>query len=385
MKNNILLSAIILAASSLYAPSATGQTVTPAMTTTLSTPADYNTNIRLQAGRLTSIGNVQNSATLTKFKNLGLSFDVSLSDEDMCGTNKKTDAQLKTLFESMQAAISSSGAEIWGIHLPYSTAGESAIDDNNDTNRANAVAYQNKLIDYCVKYLNPKVIVTHPGKTSTYPTKYTSATSTTEDNYFNRRKWSRESVVKMQQQLDKSNSAYGGNAILCVENCMRQTTFDALAALDYLDYPGLEKVKICLDTGHALIPHNGDYLDMDKKTGTSLKTAVREGDVVTMLRLLGDKLGTLHIQQNHGLIGRIQTTEGYSSDTHLEPFNGGLIDWGKFYYVLIKEIGYRGCFLYEVSYQTEYKGTTSTITSVSNNYKNVILPAYDEYLQNNPE
>ncbi len=380
MKDNIFLAVALLLCGAVFAPVTVGQIVAPI--TELSPSSDYNTNIRLKAGRLTSITNVQNATTLTKFKNAGLCIDVSLSDGDICATYDKDDAGLVTLFKNMQKAIQSSGVVVWGVHLPYSTAGKGAIDDSNSTNRKNAVAYQNNLIDLCVQYLNPQVIVTHPGATSVYTNQYSTST-TSGTHYYNRRRWSRESMVQMQAQLDKSNAAYGGSAILCVENCMRQTTHDALSLLDYLDYPGLEKVKVCLDTGHALIPHNSHYLDIsgEKMTGTSYKTAVQEGDLITMVRLLGDKLGTLHIQQNHGLIGRIVTSG--SSDTHLQPFNGGLIDWGKFYYVLLKEIGYRGCFLYEVSYISEYQGAGATISSIATNYSDVILPAYEEYLKNN--
>ncbi len=385
MKHTIYSLAIILSINLLFVHTVTGQTVTPERTTTLAAPADFNTNIRLKAGRLTSTANTKNATTLKKFVDADLCIDVSLSDGEICDVYGKDDASLVTLFKNMQTAIKESGVEVWGVHLPYSTVGKGAIATGTATQRNNAVAYQNKLIDLCVQYIKPKVIVTHPGTPSVYPNVWTDLTSSTDVNYYNARDWSRDALVKMQAQLDQSLATYGGNTILCVENCMRQVTHDALALLDFLDYPGLEKVKVCLDTGHALIPHNSHYLDLDKvKDDSSTKTAVQEGDVITMLHLLGDKLGTLHIQQNHGLIGRIPTETGHSSDTHLLPYNGGLIDWGEFYYVLLKNIGYRGCFLYEVSYKTKYKDTSDkvTIADVQDNYATTILPAYNTYLTN---
>ena len=57
-------------------------------------------------------------------------------------------------------------------------------------------------------------------------------------------------------------------------------------------------------------------------------------------------------------------------------FSGGLIDWGEFYYELLKNNRYRGCFLYEVSFKQVYDGDSSTIESAKSNYTNLIYPAF---------
>ena len=57
-------------------------------------------------------------------------------------------------------------------------------------------------------------------------------------------------------------------------------------------------------------------------------------------------------------------------------FSGGLIDWGEFYYELLKNNRYRGCFLYEVSFKQVYDGDGSTIESAKSNYTNLIYPAF---------
>lgn len=60
----------------------------------------------------------------------------------------------------------------------------------------------------------------------------------------------------------------------------------------------------------------------------------------------------------------------------MQPYTGGLIDWGEFYYELLKNNRYRGCFLYEVSFKQVYDGDSSTIESAKSNYTNLIYPAF---------
>ena len=94
-----------------------------------------------------------------------------------------------------------------------------------------------------------------------------------------------------------------------------------------------------------------------------------------ILRKLGTRLGTLHIQQNRGAEGQSGTL-----DKHLQPYDGGLIDWGEFYYELLKNNRYRGCFLYEVSFTDTYDGTTATIESAKANYTGLVYPAFTHRL-----
>ena len=164
----------------------------------------------------------------------------------------------------------------------------------------------------------------------------------------------------MQRHIESCNAQHGTKAILCVENCARSLAYDGDSLLDLLDAEGLEKVRVCLDTGHALIPLNGKYID-----------PVRNGDALDVLRRIGTRLGTLHIQQNPGALDPTDP-----KDKHLEPFSGGLIDWGEFYYELLKNNRYRGCFLYEVSFKQVYDGDSSTIESAKSNYTNLIYPAF---------
>ncbi len=378
MKQTIL-SSIIIAALSWFAAPMKSQTVVLERTHVHAAPADFNTTIRLKAGKLIGLTSAKSVDAMTRAKDADLCVDLLLTE--LVNGYYDSNAKLDAAFDSVKNAIAKSGVEVWGVHLTHTT-NKSLIGSADATIRNTAVTFQKKIIRYCMEYIKPQVIVLHPGCNATYLHDYSSASSTGEAHYYNLRNWARTSIVQLQEQLDESNATYGTNAILCVENCTSNVTHDALAALDFLDYPGLEKVKVCFDVGHALTPANGHYIDKTKETTDGkYKTAVQEGDVVTMIRLLGDKLGTLHIQQNHGAIGRASST----FDTHLQPFTGGLVDWGEFYYALLKDIGYRGCFLYEVSYINTYQGTGATLSTVATNYEDVILPAYEAYLQQHSE
>lgn len=122
---------------------------------------------------------------------------------------------------------------------------------------------------------------------------------------------------------------------------------------------GWSRCSVCLDTGPRPDSAERSYINPTKN-----------GDAVAILRKLGTRLGTLHIQQNPGAEGQSGTL-----DKHLQPYTGGLIDWGEFYYELLKNNRYRGCFLYEVSFTDTYDGTTATIESAKANYTGLIYPA----------
>ena len=206
-----------------------------------------------------------------------------------------------------------------------------------------------------MKHMSPKHFVIHPS---------TGTILTTGNDFAARKARSRKSLKELQAYIASCNSTYGLNTILCVENCPRSVAYDAETMLALLSGEGLEQVRVCLDTGHALIPLNGSYIN-----------PTRNGDAVAILRKLGTRLGTLHIQQNPGAEGQSGTL-----DKHLQPYDGGLIDWGEFYYELLKNNRYRGCFLYEVSFTDTYDGTTATIESAKANYTGLVYPAFTHRL-----
>lgn len=88
------------------------------------------------------------------------------------------------------------------------------------------------------------------------------------------------------------------------------TADDILYVVNQLNHP---LVKICLDTGHANI---------------------NKQDIGAMIRQFGDKLGSLHLNDNFGKIGPIY------EDVHMLP-GDGRINW-KEVFAALHEIGYEG-------------------------------------------
>ena len=306
-----------------------------APTTELGKADEAIENLQLKPGKLISINQV-NAANCRRAVAAGMCIDIMASDKIVFASDM-TDERLDGLFAECGEAIRSTKADFWGLHLPYQTYD---ISSTNENTRVTAVLKLKRLIELTIEHLRPQHFVIHPG---------TGTILTTGGDFAERTAQSRKSLAELQRHIESCNAQHGTKAILCVENCARSLAYDGDSLLDLLDAEGLEKVRVCLDTGHALIPLNGKYID-----------PVRNGDALDVLRRIGTRLGTLHIQQNPGALDPTDP-----KDKHLEPFSGGLIDWGEFYYELLKNNRYRGCFLYEVSFTDTYDGTTAaTVTSV---------------------
>ena len=211
---------------------------------------------------------------------------------------KSADERLDGLFAECGEAIRSTKADFWGLHLPYQTYD---ISSTNENTRVTAVLKLKRLIELTIEHLRPQHFVIHPN---------TGTILTTGGDFAERTAQSRKSLAELQRHIESCNAQHGTKAILCVENCARSLAYDGDSLLDLLDAEGLEKVRVCLDTGHALIPLNGKYID-----------PVCNGDALDVLRRIGTRLGTLHIQQNPGALDPTDP-----KDKHLEPFSGGLID-----------------------------------------------------------
>ena len=303
-------------------------------------------NLQLKPGKLISINQV-NAANCRRAVAAGMCIDIMASDKIVFASDM-TDERLDGLFAECGEAIRSTKADFWGLHLPYQTYD---ISSTNENTRVTAVLKLKRLIELTIEHLRPQHFVIHPN---------TGTILTTGGDFAERTAQSRKSLAELQRHIESCNAQHGTKAILCVENCARSLAYDGDSLLDLLDAEGLEKVRVCLDTGHALIPLNGKYID-----------PVCNGDALDVLRRIGTRLGTLHIQQNPGALDPTDP-----KDKHLEPFSGGLIDWGEFYYELLKNNRYRGCFLYEVSFKQVYDGDGSTIESAKSNYTNLIYPAF---------
>ncbi len=328
--------------------------VTP--TVDLGNASDDYTSLKLTPGKLVGFNQVT-VAVCNRAKAAGMYIDAMLSDGTVFNI---TPEELEALFVSANDALETTGVDFWGVHLPYKDSVKLQYAD--EAKRLMSVKRQINLMELSMKYLKPQHFVVHPGS-GNYYTHETERFATAKSQC-------RKSLIEMQAALDRLNAQYGTNTILCVENCARTVAYDAESLLDLLSAPGLEKTRICLDAGHAQMPMNDKW--RDPETGK----ATMETDVVAMLKTIGTRLGTLHIQQNHGAAGKKSPT-----DEHIVPWTGGLIDWGAFYEVLLKNCLYRGCFLYEVTYETEHNGAKASIESCKSNYEKVIYPAFREHLK----
>jgi sugar phosphate isomerase/epimerase len=116
--------------------------------------------------------------------------------------------------------------------------------------------------------------------------------------------------LNVEHYMRLASYAKDHNVTVCLENMpfpeLPLAHVDQIA--EFVDGIGMKNLKVCLDTGHAAI------------CGTPLYDAVR---------LLGDRLATLHVHDNHG-----------EKDEHIVPYLGDI----RWEYVLeaLAEINYTG-------------------------------------------
>lgn len=313
-------------------------------TTTLASQGEECRHLRLSPGKLIGLEQITESVC-QRANAANMWIDAIARDKNMWAEGV-TDQLRELAFYEAGRVLMLTGTKLWGLHMPYSTYDIASLDENH---RLEAVRMLKHIMDIAVEHIRPHHLVIHPS---------TGSYLTTSADFEKHKAASRSSIVALQAELERLNELYGAQTILCVENCSKSVAYDGESLMELLDYPGLENTRICIDTGHALIPQNGKYIDT--KSGE---------DVVHALKTVASRLGTLHIQQNVGI-------KEYPYDKHIEPWLGGLIDWGAVYKTLLDDCGYRGCFLYEVNWIDSYQsGNKSSIESARENYDKIILPA----------
>lgn len=119
---------------------------------------------------------------------------------------------------------------------------------------------------------------------------------------------------RLQVEADVIRSAWQPGFRYALENMSTVAQAEYTVAL--IDELGMEVAGMCVDTGHA---HLG-----------------RELGPARALRMAGHRLITTHLHDNHG-----------QRDEHLPPGDGAM-DWPEIAAVL-REIGYRGCILLELT------------------------------------
>ena len=187
------------------------------------------------------------------------------------------------------------GIKVWSVHLPFSsTLDISQIDPEK---RKESVLLMEEMIRLAGIF-NPTCLVLHPGA------------DTIKDD------------LTRQERLKCSRNSIGSlaivakeiGAVLCIEDLPRTCPGRTAEEIDYLT-ADIPNVKVCFDTNHLLLGDHEDFLNK-----------------------LGDRIFTLHVSDYDK-----------ADEKHWLPFHkGGVVDWAGFGKML-KKVGYKGVFMFEVS------------------------------------
>lgn len=212
-----------------------------------------------------------------------------------------SDRKFEEYFRNIKKAADESGIYIEQTHSPMpSYTGNKEEDDYLFEIQAKSIK--------AASYLGSKYIIIHPMIPSEY-------------RYDHYRAETKELNMKFYNGLLPYLKEY--NVKLGIENmfnwdperkCICPTVCSTPEEmLDYINTLNDEHFVACLDTGHALLTGNTPG---------------------NMVRVLGDKLETLHVHDNDGI-----------DDRHVAPYMGK-IDWDDFAAAL-KEVNYKGVFNFE--------------------------------------
>lgn len=187
------------------------------------------------------------------------------------------------------------GVELWSFHLPFSPFATNDISSTNEETRSGSVKYQKSLMRKAGE-IGIKHFIIHP-----------SAEPVDIGDRRDRLLCSKQSLSELADEAEK----FG--AVMCVEDlprtCIGRSSYD-LCELTKDD----ERLRICFDTNHLL----GEYIP-------------------DFVRKVGKKIETLHVSDYD-----------FWNERHWLPGEGS-IDWAELYNLLI-EVGYKGPWLYEVSF-----------------------------------
>ena len=223
-----------------------------------------------------------------------------------------SDPEFAAYFRRAAAVATDHGVEIYQTHAPYCKP--------NCTDPAAYAILQKQIIRavYATKYMNCPYIVVHP---VLYPE---------FDNGQNREEALRTNLEFFAEMVPALKET---DVTMCIENLYRGEYGQPKIANACSDAEQLREVvdtlngtygshfAVCLDTTHAVVAGQ---------------------DPIYMLKVLGDRVRTLHIHDTQGVL-----------DDHQLP-GRGIIDWKKFAQTL-GEIGYQGTFNFEASvYQQEF-------------------------------
>lgn len=183
--------------------------------------------------------------------------------------------------------------ELWSIHLPFSPF--SQLDISSHTLSGNTVAYLSELIKKASDIGIDKFVL------------HTSGEPIVEEERKERMSWAKESLCLLSEVARKSG------AMIAVEDLPRSCLGRNIDEVKELISVSSD-LRVCFDTNHLL-----------------------QDDPLDFARELGDKIITVHISDYDKI-----------NERHWLP-GEGIINWTAMLTVL-KEIGYKGCWMYEVPF-----------------------------------
>lgn len=251
-----------------------------------------------QRGKVgTSVGIIGGTITpegLEEIKEAGISY-IEVTLNPMWRNKPENEVYIKA-YESLKY-IKEAGLKVWSVHLPFSKKLDISLID--PVARENSVKTMEEMIRIAGIF-EPQCLILHPGA-DTIKDKATRK---------ERLKCSRNSIGRL------AIAAKEIGAVLCIEDLPRTCPGRTADEIDYLT-ADIPNVGVCFDTNHLLIDTHDEFFEK-----------------------VGDRIYTIHVADYDRV-----------DEKHWPPFHEkGVVDWEAFYNNL-RKIGYKGVFMFEVSYK----------------------------------
>lgn len=266
-------------------------------TTEVAAAGSQIAGLRFYPGISINIAQKNFAARLADISSAGFKY-IEITIKHGYGIKDKSDEAVLADFSTVLSQVKAVGLTIWSIHLPF--------DDSNWTNpggkesiRRQSVDYLNRVMRLCAAgFPECKNYVLHASKGTLSPRS--------------------ESVAQARKSLAEMIPVAKELGVrICVENLVGSlcpTTEEMAATID-----GVEDAWVTYDIGHAHCVGQ---------------------DVVTFLKWIGPRLGTVHMHD---------TMFGSKNDSHSLIGDGNISKWQEVYHTMLKDNRYRGVFLFELS------------------------------------
>ena len=293
-------------------PVITEQVITP--TTEV---ADSNANIaglRYEPGISINIATKNFPARLTEIANAGFKY-IEITINHSYGLMDKSDEEVTKLLKEKQEQVTVAGLILWSIHLPFEDATWTNV-GGKESIRIQSVANILRVLRHCAaNFPGCKNYVLHASKGVLSPRT--------------------ESVLQARKSLQEMIPVAKELGVrICVENLVGSLCPNIEEMSNTIS--GIDDAWVTFDIGHA------------NCVGV---------DVIEFMKWIGPRLGTVHMHD---------TIFGSRKDDHRLVGKGDIdshAGWDNVYHTLLKDNGYRGVFLFELSglNASDVMGTYRTI------------------------